>query len=89
MIVEALLSVVGFILSALDAIVPDVPVPFSSELSSFATFIGSNLGGLNEFLPIVEIGVVLGWALTVYLPFVVTYVVVRWVFAHVPQVGGS
>lgn len=85
----ALLSVVGFILAGLDAIIPDVPIPFETELDAFAVFVGANLGGLNAFLPVVEVGVVLGWALTVYLPFVVSFTIVRWVFSHVPQIGGK
>lgn len=89
MIIELLLSVIGALLSGLDAIIPDVPVPFEDELSDFAAFVGGNLGGLNTFLPITEIGVALVWALTVYLPFVVSFCVVRWIFAHVPYVGGG
>lgn len=89
MIVELLLTVVGALVSALGAIIPDVPMPFSDELSDFAVFVGSTLGGLNAFLPITEVAVVVGWALTVYLPFVITYVSIRWIVSHVPAIGGS
>lgn len=88
-ITEALLTVIGLLLAGLDAIIPDVDVPFDTELADFAEFVGANLGGLDNFLPITEVAVVVGWALTVYLPFVVAFVVVRWVFSHIPAVGGS
>jgi hypothetical protein len=29
----------------------------------------------------------IGWAVTVYIPFVLTFYVVRWVYAKLPVVG--
>lgn len=89
MIVEGLLTVIGLLLSGLDAIIPDVATPFQSELEDFAIFVGSNLGGLDQFLPITEIAVAVSWGLVVYLPFVIGFVVFRWIFAHVPAVGSK
>lgn len=87
MIIEALLAIVLLILQGLGAVLPDVPISFEDELADFADFVGANLGGLNGFLPITETAVAITYALTVYLPFAVAFVTVRWIYAHIPVVG--
>lgn len=89
MIVELLLTVVGVLLTSVAFLIPDVVMPFTDELHDLAVFVGSNLGGLNSFLPVTEVAAVLGWCMTVYLPFVVGFVVVRWVWSHIPGIGGG
>jgi len=86
MLIEALLWVLGGALRAMAAILPDVDFPFSAELSSFATTIGQYLRGLDGFLPVSEYVVFLGWVLSVYLPFVVGFYVVRFIYSHIPVI---
>jgi len=89
MIVQGLLNVVGLIFAGLAAALPDVDFPFAGSLEDFAVTVGQYANGLDGFLPVSEMAVAVTWALTVYLPFVVTFVIVRWVFQHVPQIGGK
>jgi len=86
-IVELFASAVLGLVDALVGLLPTVSFPFASTLSDFADFIGSQLAGLNSFLPISEVAVPIGWALTVYLPFVLTFLLVRWVYSLIPVVG--
>lgn len=73
--------------SGLFGLLPDLDIPFQSELDSFGAQIGSTVGGLNGFIPISEAIVPVQWAMTVYLPFVLSFYMVRWVYARIPVVG--
>lgn len=87
MIVELFVGAVIGLVEGLVGLLPTVSLPFADTLSDFAELIGSQLGGLNSFLPISEAASVIGWALTVYLPFVLTFLLVRWVYSMLPVVG--
>jgi hypothetical protein len=88
-IVVWLLELVLLILEGLGAIIPEVDTAIFDGLGDFADDIGSRLGGLNGFLPISEIAVVQGFALTVFLPFVVSFAIFRWLWQHLPYIGGG
>jgi len=87
MITELLLSAFMALASSLGALLPTVTVPFEDDLALFADFIGSQLGGLDNIVPISEVAPTIGWALTVYLPFVIAFYSVRWVYSMIPVVG--
>ena len=87
MITEAIVSAVLGVIDMLVSLLPEVTFTFASTLTEFAELIGSQLGGLNNILPISEVAVPLGWALTVYLPFVVVFYIVRWVYSKIPVIG--
>jgi hypothetical protein len=86
-ITDALLGLVVSLVEVLVGLLPDVTVPFASDIASFGSLIGSYAGGLDGLIPISEMMVPIGWAVTVYIPFVLTFYVVRWVYAKVPVIG--
>lgn len=85
LVVNALLGLLTVILEAL----PDLTVPLGDYTDDFAEAIGGALGGLDGFLPISEMAVVVAWILTTYLPVVVAYNVSRWVYTHLPVIGNG
>lgn len=85
LIVTSLLSLLTAILEAL----PDLTVPVGDYPTEFAEAIGGALGGLDGFLPIVEMATVAGWVLGVYVPVVVAYNVTRWLYTHLPVIGNG
>jgi hypothetical protein len=87
MITDALLGLVVSLVEVLVSALPAVTVPFSDEVASFGSLIGSYAGMLDGLLPISEMMVPIAWAVTVYIPFVLTFYVVRWVYAKLPVVG--
>jgi hypothetical protein len=86
-IVEAVVAAVFGVLDAVIGLVPAVTFSFGSTLEDFADIIGSQLGGLDSFLPISEMAPVVVWAFTVYLPFVLVFYTVRWIYSKIPVVG--
>jgi hypothetical protein len=86
-ITDAVINLLVGLVEVLVGLLPDVTVPFVAELTSFGELIGNYAGALDGFLPITEMMVPIGWAVTVYIPFVLTFYVVRWVYAKVPVVG--
>lgn len=83
-------AVLGAFVSFIDAFVgllPAVTIPYVAQLSDFATAIGSQIGGLDSFIPITEALPIIQWSLTVYLPFVFVFYAVRWVYSMVPVFG--
>lgn len=87
MIVNAVTGLFFAVYGALFSVVPEVTLPYVDKLEEFATLIGSQVGGLNSFLPISEMLPVLFFALVVYLPFVLVFYAVRWVYAMIPVFG--
>lgn len=84
MIVEALLFVVGLILSVLDVLVPDFAFPFEPELAEYASFVGNGFASQSGVLPISTMLDNLQFLAFVYLPLKYFYVVVLWVYERVP-----
>jgi len=81
----ALFSSVG----AFFSLFPEVTLPYTSELTAFASFLGSQVGGLNSFIPIDEMLPLLSFALLVYLPFTMVFYVVRYIYSLIPVFGRS
>lgn len=84
-VVQALLGLLTLILEA----IPDGTLPVGDYVEDFATAIGGALGGLDGFLPITEMSVVVGWIMVTYVPIVVTYHIVRWAYTHLPVIGNG
>lgn len=89
MIVELLLDAIYGVLYALSIIFPDVEFPWTDELDDLAILIGTHLGGVNEVFPVAELVTVISWCAGTLLPVFLTFVVVRWVYAHVPVIGSG
>ena len=87
MITEAVLGALLSVLDAVLSLIPELSIPFQAELNSFGDFIGSQIGGLDSFIPISETVPVISWALVVYLPFVFVFYTVRWIYSKLPVVG--
>lgn len=89
MIVEAILvGVLGALTTLLETI-PDATLPVGTYPAQFAEAIGGALGGLDGFLPISEMAVVVGWVLATYVPVVLTYHLVLWIYTHLPVIGNG
>jgi hypothetical protein len=86
-ITEAVLSAFVSFIDAFVGLLPAVELPFVDTLSSFATSIGSQIGGLDSFIPITESLPYIQWSLTIYLPFVFVFYTVRWVYSMIPVFG--
>jgi len=86
-IVEAVVSAVLGVIDMLVGLLPQITFTYAATLESFAEIIGSQLGGLNNILPIAELAGPIAWALTVYLPFVIVFYLVRWVYSKIPVIG--
>lgn len=89
MIVELILDGVYGLLYAISTIFPDVAFPWTSELEDLATLIGTHLGYVNGVFPVSELLVVLSWCALTLLPVVITFMCVRWSYAHLPVIGAS
>lgn len=87
MIVEAFIRVLGGAVSAIASLLPTFTVPFAGTLQDLAEFVGSQLGAMNGFLPIDELGEPIGFVLGVYVPFVIVFYTVRWVYSKIPVFG--
>lgn len=87
MLTELLVQVLMSFATIITYPLPDIDLPFGSELASFADLIGSQVGGLDSFIPISEAMPIVGFALAVYLPFVTIYYTVRWLYSVVPVFG--
>ena len=87
MIVELIVSGFTALVVLLFGWIPSMPIPFDSILSDFADLLGSQLGGLDSFLPISELATPISWLLVTYVPFYLTFLFVRWVYAKIPVFG--
>lgn len=87
MIIEGVMWVFMNVLTGMFSLLPDLDIPFQSDLNAFGSQIGSTIGGFNGFIPISEAVVPVTWAMTVYLPFVFSFYFVRWIYARIPVVG--
>lgn len=89
MITEALIEVFFGGGTSLLEVIPDGTLPVGTYPEDFAEAIGGALGGLDGFLPISEMALVVGWALTVYFPIVLVYYLVLWIYTHIPVFGAG
>lgn len=87
MILEAVIQGFTALVALLFGWIPEMPTPFATVLADFAGLVGSQLGGLDSFLPISELGPVVSWLLVTYVPFYLSFLFVRWVYSKIPVVG--
>lgn len=87
MIVEGLVWAMAQLITGVTFLLPDLEIPYSTELLDFAALIGSYVGMLNSVIPVAEAGVFLGWVFAVWLPVYLSFIVARWVWAHLPVIG--
>lgn len=89
MAVQLLMNLVGAIFDVFDAILPDIELDVSAELSEFADVVAGGIAWINGVLPLAELLDAIDWVLVVYLPFVLVFHLVKWIYAHLPVVGGG
>lgn len=87
MITEAVVRTLAAALSGLTSLLPDVDLPYDSELDALASQIAGSLGVLDSFFPVYETATFLAWAFTVWLPVVLSFLVAKWVWQHLPVIG--
>lgn len=85
MIVDALLSVIGVILSLFGSLLPDADLDFNDSLnvSSYFAFAGP----VDKFFPLAELLFFLDLMVSVWMPAALAYTVVKWVYRHLPVIG--
>jgi len=87
LIVEALLLVLIEGVNALVFLLPQITLGFQQTVDDFAVTLGEQVGSLDSFLPISEALPIVGWALTVYVPFLLVYMPIRWIYSMIPVFG--
>jgi len=89
MITEALLGLGELLLGIIAALLPAVgPMPWDALLDDvdvWAHGIGAMAGPADQWLPISDAIAALDFLVTVWLPPVLVFLVVRWVYAHLPD----
>jgi len=93
-IVSALLSLVGSVFSLIGVLLPDVGVvPWIDTVASFvdeaAEGLGAMAGPLDHFVPITEMLTAFSFVIAVWGPAMLAFLIARWVWGHVPQIGGK
>lgn len=89
MITEAFLNVLGVIVRAIDALIPALEIPYADEVTDLAAWAGTQMGFLDPVIPIATVAAAFGWIVTTYVPLWFAFVVIRWVYSHIPVVGGG
>ena len=90
MLVSAVLSLFALMLGLVLAPLPTATLgTFSGTLSTAITNGSGILGFMNTFLPITEMVYCLGLVLIGWLPAVVIYKTVNWIYRHIPMIGGG
>lgn len=88
-IVKLVLDAVALLLSGLDALVPDLTLPYLEEVEDAVEWAGSKVAFVAPVLPVAELATVTAWIASTYLPCWFVFVVVRWVYAHIPVIGAG
>lgn len=89
MIVEGLLRLVALVMSGLDALVPSFDLPYADDVNDVAQSAGESLAFLSPVLPVGTLATFLVWYAATYMPCAVTFLLVRWAYAHLPVIGRS
>lgn len=87
MIVDLFINVCVGAVTAVVGLIPQGTLSFSTTLDNFANYLGSQLNGLNNIIPITEVKGPITAALGVYVPFVIVFYTVRWIYSKIPVVG--
>lgn len=89
MITDALLDIVGFVLSGISALLPDVEIPMWDEVLGFADTVNGWLFAFDGWLPLRDLATAIRWIAAVWVPGYLTFNIVRFVWAHVPVLGSG
>lgn len=88
MITDAILWVLESLLSLLLAPLPDGTFSLDS-LPSLSTWVQTNLAPINAVLPLSDMAAAIELVVLVWLPAAGVYLLVSWVYRHLPVVGGG
>jgi hypothetical protein len=89
MIPDLLLEIIGLLVTGLTAILPDVELPFMADVLAGAGYINSKMHAFNTLLPMAQLLVFYRWVAITWLPAFITFTAVKWIWSHVPFLGGS
>jgi len=91
MITNTLISLVATIVSAITNLLPHLTVPAfftTNQLgTSIAGTIGSLVGVVHAFIPVVPMLIVIAAVMPLWL-LLVAYLVFQWVWNHIPTIAG-
>lgn len=76
-------------LYVLSILFPDLTFPWDTEVHDLAVFVGSHLASINAVFPVSESLVVVSWSVSYLAPIMLTFLLVRWVYAHIPVIGSG
>lgn len=89
MITDALLDLVGLILSGLSALLPNVEIPFWDDVMAFADNLNGWLFAFDSWFPLRDLAEAMRWMLAVWFPGWCAFHIFRYVWSHVPVLGGG
>lgn len=87
MITDAVLWVLASLLTLVTAPLPTSSLDLPSA-TGIGSWIGTNAGPVDAYLPVVEIATGLMLIVTVWLPAAATYLLLIWAYRAIPVVGG-
>jgi len=88
MIVDAVIWVLRGFLRTIAFLLPEGSLSaWIPDTSGWGSFIGTKVGPLNSFAPVAELFVFLDVFLNIWLPAVLAYQLVFWIYAHMPVIG--
>jgi len=90
MIVDGILSVVGAIIGFIGDLLPSSTLTGLPEsISGLGETIGERAGPINRFFPVEELFTFLVIVFLYWLPAVLIYQLVFWIYKHLPVVGAG
>jgi hypothetical protein len=87
MIVEAVLSLLATIIDGVMSVLPTDSLDLPVVGEDIAAWFGERAGPLNAILPIYEVAQFMVIVTTVWLPAVLVYTTVKWIYKHLPMIG--
>lgn len=88
MIVGAILLLAGWLLETVTSPLPTESLDLPSG-SSLASSWGAQVGPINGFVPVDDVFAAIDLTLTLWLPAVLVYLGVNWIYRHIPVLGGG
>jgi hypothetical protein len=89
MITGAFFSLIAALLTVIVAPLPVASLGVSASVASWVTSGSGIMSLVNSFAPIREMVTALGLVITIWLPAVVIYKSVNWLYRHIPVLGGG
>lgn len=82
------MALVSLLLDAFHALTPDVGIDaFDGELAIVANWLGGHLGLVEPTIPVASMAIMVESVLSVFVPGLLVFVVIRWVRSCLPVVG--